>query len=206
MKIIIIKEIKEVPTVIKTFILSKPLIKPCRKKRIGKYKMSDVRIISVEYRSSKTPENDKSSYYHSDYSVKLDAMEVYDKFVKEYEGVQLTEFELSLKRQGYVYELEGMTSEEEVEAQYDASNGDLVELERDTLNPDKEKLAKEDLDKLNDFLDLAFNDAGDSYYLKELTLKTKNGIKLVEVEVLDESGHEIEYKYDFASKELLEKD
>lgn len=153
-----------------------------------------------------TPENDKTSYYHSDYSVKLDAIEVYDKFLKDYDGVQLTEFELSLKRQGYVYQLEGMTSEEEIEADYDASNGDLVELEKDTYNPDKEKLAKEDLNQLNDFLDLAFKDSGDNYYLKELTLKIKNGVKLVEVEIIDESGHEIEYKYDFASKELLEKD
>ena len=147
-----------------------------------------------------------NKYYNPDYKVTYDEFEIYDKFVSENDGVQVTEFELSLNNLGYIYKIEGMTKDEEIEAEYAAESGELVDLERDSYDSEKTFIAREDLEQMISFLDLTFEDAKEEYYLKEFTLKNENGRKLVEVEVIDNNRNEIEYKYDFATKELLEKD
>ena len=154
-----------------------------------------------------TPSDDESSnYYHKDFVVKLTAGDVFDTFLADHEGVQVKKIELSLKRGGYVYEIEGFDQNQEYEAEYDANTGDLIELETDNLDQDNSEILKNDLEEIKPFLDKSFDDAGEGYYLDEWTLKHKDGVKIIEVEVENEEKHEIEYKYNVETGELLEKD
>ena len=147
-----------------------------------------------------------TKYFKTDFKVSLDEFDIFDKFVEEYQGVKVTEIELSLKNNAYVYEIEGMTSSEEIEAKYDANTGDLVQVERESYDGNKNILVREDLNQVKEFFNLVFDDAGEAYHLKEWTLKDKNGKKIIEFEVVNEDNNEIEYKYDYETKELIEKD
>lgn len=164
-----------------------------------------------EIPEEETPEDDTADkvdekHLKNDFSVNLDHFDIFDKFLTDYDGVQVTKLELSFKDLGYVYEIEGMTSDEEIEVEYDANTGELIELERDSFDSDKNFLVREDLNQINDFFKIVFDDAGEAYHLKEWTLKDKNGEKIIEFEVVNNENNEIEYKYDYDTKELIEKD
>lgn len=108
-------------------------------------------------------EEDKK-YFVPSYEVNYDKYEIYDMFINEYKDVEVTEFELSFKNQEYVYEIEGMTSDEEIEAEYAADSGELIDLERDSYDSEKTFIVRKDLDQMTDFLNLASNDAGEEYF------------------------------------------
>lgn len=144
----------------------------------------------------------------ADYSdeIKFSAIDIYDKYLEEFDGVSLYNIELSLQQLGYVYELEGSDANDEHEVTYDAISGEKIKYEKDTKDSTKVALTKEDLLKIENLFNDAHADAGDTYRLDEWTLKVKDGIKLFEIELKDASRHEIEYKYNLDSGELLKKD
>lgn len=152
-------------------------------------------------------ENDETTHYHSDFQVNVNETEIYNNFLEAHDGVKVTELELSLKNNAYIYEIEGYDFAHEYEAEYNADTGELIELETDSLDSDeKEEFVKDDLAFIKIYFDKAFKDAGDNYYLKEWTLKHKNDMRILEIELLDENNQEIEYKYNIDTDELIEKD
>lgn len=151
-------------------------------------------------------ENTETSYYYDDFQVGVDAEEIYNKFMDAHEGLEVSEIELSLKNNFYVYEIEGFSGSEEFEAEYDAQTGDLIQLETDTYDGDKKPLIKDDLNFIKKYFDRSFEDVGEGYHLKEWTLKHKDKMKIMEIEIVNEMNEEIEYKYNVDSDELIEKD
>ena len=150
-----------------------------------------------------TPGNGANADYSSE--INLSIVDVYDKFLAEFDGVQLYNIELSLKQKGYVYELEGFDATDQHEVEYDAISGETIKYEKDTKDDTKVPLAKEDLNLIQNLFDLSHEDAGVDYRLDEWSLKVKDGIKVFEIELKDASRHEIEYRYNLDTGELLRK-
>ena len=156
-------------------------------------------------RPNETPKPDES--VGTDYSeeIKFSVIDIYDKYLVEFDGVSLYNIELSLKELGYVYELEGSDATDEHEVTYDAISGEKIKYEKDIKDSTKVALTKDDLLKIENLFNNAHADAGAAYRLDEWTLKVKDGVKLFEIELKDASRHEIEYKYNLDSGELLKK-
>lgn len=136
----------------------------------------------------------------------VDPSEIFDKFLVENEGLNINKIELSLNNSTYVYEVEAYNEQSEVEVKYDAHTGDILKKETEGVDNKEGFIERDDIIKSQKLLEAVRADAGDSYKIKEWTVKLKNGSKLYEVELFNDKHQELEYKYDLDTETLLEKD
>ena len=147
-----------------------------------------------------------ATIYKSNHPVNFDFIQIYDQFMEEHSGAQVREFELSLKNSGYVYQIEATLNQEELESKYDAASGSLIKLDREPFVFETVIFSREDVKLIPNFLDLVMTEVGKDFFLKELVLQEDNGKKVIEIEVVDDKNHDIEYKYDLTTQELIEID
>ena len=164
-------------------------------------KPNDVPVV----RPNETPKPGQNIGIDYSEKIKFSVIDIYDNYIEEFDGVSLYNIELTLKELGYVYELEGSDTNDEHEATYDAITGEKIKYKKDTKDSTKVALTKDDLFKIENLFNDAHADAGDAYRLDEWTLEVKDGTKIFEIELKDVSRHEIEYKYNLDTGELLKK-
>jgi len=78
--------------------------------------------------------------------------------------------------------------------------------EQNQRDDDTGEITVENVDKILELMDKALKDAGNNYKVDEWKLKFENGQSIFEIEVVDVNDHDIEYKYNVNTMELIEKD
>ena len=64
----------------------------------------------------------------------------------------------------------------------------------------------EDIDRIKGYIEETLRDVDPEYRIHEWQLEKENGQPIFEIEVVNESGHDIDYKYNVESGEMLKKD
>lgn len=136
--------------------------------------------------------------------------QAFQTFMDKYPDVTVNKIELdSDDGSAYMYKLEGFDSQKEYEVKIDPNSGDIVKEETDNDDDDnrkKEELTMEDIDRIKGYIEETLRDVDPEYRIHEWQLEKENGQPIFEIEVVNESGHDIDYKYNVESGEMLKKD
>lgn len=148
---------------------------------------------------------DTNVVYYED--IKLTPGEVFNIYVKKYPNAKVNKLALDFDRGSYVYEVEGYDDSNKYELKIKPVDGKILkeELQQRDGNYTGE-ITVENVDKIQELMDKALKDAGNSYKVDEWELKIENGQGIFEIEVVDVNDHDIEYKYNINTMELIEKD
>lgn len=140
--------------------------------------------------------------------IKLTPGEVFNIYVKKYPTVKVNKLALDFDLGSYVYEVEGYDDTNKYELKIEPVDGKILKEEQKQRddNDTEGEITIENVNKIQELMDKALKDAGNSYKVDEWELKFENGQSIFEIEVVDVNDHDIEYKYNINTMELIEKD
>jgi len=140
--------------------------------------------------------------------IKLTPEEVFNIYVKKYPNVKVNKLALDLDRRSYVYEVEGYDDTNKYELKIEPVDGKILgeEQEQRDHNDKDGEITIENVNKIQELIDKALKDAGNGYKVYEWELIFENSQSIFEIEVVDGNDHDIEYKYNINTMELIEKD
>lgn len=134
--------------------------------------------------------------------------EAFDIFSEKYPNIKVQKVELDRSDGEYFYKIKGYDESKKYKIKVRLEDGKVTSEEKS--EDDNEVvdigITKEDLQKVQSFVDKSLDDAGDNYKLYEWELKSKRGQIRIEVEVVNENNDDIEYEYNVETGELIEKD
>lgn len=136
----------------------------------------------------------------------LTPMDAYNIYMEKFPKTKVYKIELDRENNKYVYEIEGFDDKKEYELKIDPSSGSIIKEEIKAVNSKRNELAKENIEKIEGFLDKVLTEIGEGAVLSEWTLKMKNNIPELEVEVDRQGRKGIEYTYNIETEELLKVD
>lgn len=142
---------------------------------------------------------------YKDKDIEVSIQEAFDRFMEKFPESNINEVELEYKHNSYEYKIEGYGDRTQYELKIDAYSGDILDEEREREDDEHDGIKKEDLDKLDKYLEEVFKDAGSGYWLDEYELKAKSAYVKLDIELKNDQGNELKYKYNFDTGELLEK-
>ncbi|NLN47626.1 MAG: PepSY domain-containing protein [Clostridiales bacterium] len=131
----------------------------------------------------------------------IEAQKIY---MKKFPNTQIYKIEFEKKKGKFIYEIEGFKDNKEYEIKVDLKTGEIIE-EKTKLSSDNQKkseLALANIEKIDKFVGKAISDVGEGTTLMEWTLKMKNGIPEIEIEMVNK-GMKIEQVYNIETEELL---
>lgn len=131
----------------------------------------------------------------------------FDMFVDKYPNVKVTEVELDTDYGDYYYKIEGYLDGQEYKMKFMQSNGEVIldEVEKDDDDNDIE-ITKSHVEKVKDLVDKTMAEADASGMLDEWSLETDNNRLVLEVEVDQKNGSDIEITYDLDSGDIIKRD
>lgn len=138
--------------------------------------------------------------------IQVSVQETFDIFMEKYPNARINEIELEFKDTTYEYEIEGYEGDTEYALKIDAFTKEIVKEEKSVESGEIDEIRKEDLDKIDYYVEEALKDASDGYWVKEWKLKVKSDYVKFEIELKNDNGDKIEYKYNYETGELLGKD
>lgn len=140
--------------------------------------------------------------------IKVVPREVFNTFTEKYPNTKVKKLELDSENGSYIYEIEGYDATKNYELKINPMDGNILREKQDTKNSNdnKDEITIEDVNKIQDLIDETLKDAGNDYTIDEWNLKSNNGQIIFEIEVVNDNYHDIEYKYNVNSGELIEKD
>ncbi|WP_303864400.1 PepSY domain-containing protein [Alkalibaculum bacchi] len=140
--------------------------------------------------------------------IKLTPGEVFNIYVKKYPNVKVNKLALDFDRGLYIYEVEGYDDTNKYELKIEPVDGEILKEEQKQRddNDTEGEITIENVNKIQELMDKALKDAGNGYKVDEWELKFENGQSIFEIEVVDDNDHDIEYKYNINTMELIEKD
>ena len=151
--------------------------------------------------------NDEENVDTTEYdNIKVSVEDAFDVFMDKYPDAKVNEIELELEGNTYEYEIEGYEGTTEYEITIDAFTKETSDEHESHESDESGELNRDDLNKVNDYVEEALSDAGADYWVDEWELKVKSDYTKFEIELKNDNDDEIEYKYDFDSGELLDKD
>lgn len=136
--------------------------------------------------------------------IKVSVEDAYDMYKDKYPDAKINEIEFEYKHNTYEYEIEGYDGTMEYEMKIDAISREILDESSDHESDEHGEISRDQLADIDKYLKLAFEDAGEGYFLDEWKLKVKDDYVKFEVE-LKADGKKVKYKYDFETGELLEK-
>lgn len=139
-------------------------------------------------------------------NIKISVEEAFDMYLDKYPNAKINEIEFELEDDHYEYEIEGYDGNKEYELKINANSGEILEEDEDTEDEEQGELKRDDLGNVDKYLKEALADAGDGFWLDEYELKVKSNYTKFDIEVKNDKGDKIKYKYDFNSGELLKKE
>ncbi|HIW21847.1 MAG TPA: PepSY domain-containing protein [Candidatus Dorea intestinavium] len=139
-------------------------------------------------------------------NIKISVEEAFDMYLDKYPNTKINEIEFELEDDHYEYEIEGYDGNKEYELKINANSGEILEEDEDTEDEEQGELKRDDLGNVDKYLKEALADAGDGFWLDEYELKVKSNYTKFDIEVKNDKGDKIKYKYDFNSGELLKKE
>ena len=138
--------------------------------------------------------------------VKLSASDAVKLFREKNPNVKLEQVELKTDNGSYVYEVKGFDGTSIYENKFSPVDGSVIKEFTKSVNTNyKKELSDEYVDKISTFIEHALKDAGSEYGFSEYQLEQDNFPEL-KIEVKNQNGEDIEYKYDLSTDALLEKD
>ncbi|RBP61054.1 hypothetical protein DES36_11553 [Alkalibaculum bacchi] len=140
--------------------------------------------------------------------IKLTPGEVFNIYVKKYPNVKVNKLALDFDRGLYIYEVEGYDDTNKYKLKIEPVDGEILKEEQKQRddNDTEDEITIENVNKIQELMDKALKDAGNGYKVGEWELKFENGQSIFEIEVVDDNDHDIEYKYNINTMELIEKD
>ena len=140
--------------------------------------------------------------------IKLTPGEVFNIYVKKYPNVKVNKLALGFDRGSYVYEVEGYDDINKYELKIEPLDGKTLREEQKQRddNDTEGEITIENVNKIQELMDKALTDAGNGYKVDEWQLKYENGQSIFEIEVVDGNDHDMEYRYNINTMELIEKD
>ena len=140
--------------------------------------------------------------------IKLTPEEAYDIYAKKYPNTKIYKLALDLQGGSYEYEVEGYDDTNKYELKIEPVDGKILkeEQEKRDSNDKKGEITLENVNKIQELIDKALKDAGNSYKVDQWELKSENDQSVFEIEVVDSNDNDIEYKYNIKTMELIEKD
>lgn len=137
--------------------------------------------------------------------VKMTKEEAYEEFLKAYPNAKVDSLSYGKDNGISIYEVEGYDDMNEYEIKFDASNGQIVGQKQDKEASNKTLfISKEQLQKIDLLIEDAAKDFED-FISYEYTLDFDNNKLEFKVE-LKNTSKEVEYKYDYETEKLIEKD
>ena len=130
---------------------------------------------------------------------------MWDVYTNDYEGIQVTEIEFEYKNDTPVYEFEGYLDGKEYEVKYNGYTQEVIEEDVDDSSKPPHTLSKDDLKNINELIKESEKDLPDGYKLDEWELEAESDYNEFEIEYENDDGHEIEFKYNVNTKELIKK-
>lgn len=176
-------------------------------------KSSDVKTEENNLKNSKednlteTKMAEEKTIENVDSKVAMTKEEAFDGFISKYPNAKVENLSFSMENNMPVFEVEGYDDMNEYELKYDAATKKEIgqHQEKDT-NTQNLFVSREQLQKIDTLVDEAKKDFGSDVKNYEYSLGFDDGRLVVSVEIRDNSNREIEYKYDFESEKLIEKD
>ena len=140
--------------------------------------------------------------------IKLTPGEAFNIYVKKYPKVKVNKLALDLDLGSYVYEVEGYENTNKYELKIEPVEGKILREEKKKRddNDTEGEITIENVNKIQELIDKALKDSGNSYKVNEWELKFEKGKSIFDIEVVDVNDHDIEYKYNIDTMELIEKD
>ena len=140
--------------------------------------------------------------------IKLTPGEAFNVYVKKYPKVKVNKLALDLDLGSYVYEMEGYENTNKYELKIEPVEGKILREEQKKRddNDTEGEITIENVNKIQELIDKALQDAGNSYKVNEWELKSEKGKSIFDIEVVDVNDNDIEYKYNINTMELIEKD
>lgn len=152
-------------------------------------------------------ENTDEDVDTTDYSnINVTVHDAFDLFMDEYPNAKINEIELEREHNTYEYQIEGYEGTTEYELKIDAFTKEIISRDEDHEEHETGELKREQLDDIEKYVKEALDDAGSGYFVDEWELKVKSDYIKFEIEVENDDGDDIEYKYNYETGELIEKD
>lgn len=142
---------------------------------------------------------------YKDKDIDVSVQEAFNIFKDKYPNAKINEIELEHEDEGYEYEIEGYEGNTQYELKINAHSGDILDDEKEKEDDEHGDIEEADLDKVEKYLKEAFEDAGDGYWLDEYELKSKSDYVKFDIDLKNDDGDKIKYKYNYETGELLEK-
>lgn len=139
--------------------------------------------------------------------VKTSKLDAWDEFKKKYPDAKVSSFSLGEDDGIVKYEIEGFDATNEIDFEINADDKSVIKDEVEADNDkDNLEISKDDLSKVDSFVEKALAYAGDGFYAEGYNLGYDDGVKEVEIELKDANGKDVEYKYNFDTEELIKRD
>lgn len=138
--------------------------------------------------------------------IKVTPEKAFDIFTERYPDRNVRKLQLDFEQGSYVYEVEGYDNTKEYELKIDPVDGNILKEQQDDLDNNQGEITIEDVNKIQELIGRALKDAGNGYKIDEWTLKPQNGQTIFSIEVVNDANHDIEYKFNVNTGELIEKD
>lgn len=144
--------------------------------------------------------------------VKLQAIEVFNKYMAEYPDTMISKIELDKDLRSYIYKVEGYDDDKEYELNMNPKDGEITKKQDeeeilDTDDKDEEKeITEEHVRKIEALIENALEEAEEDSNVKSWSLEMDDGKAILEIELDKDGLGDIEYKYDVETEKLLEKD
>lgn len=139
--------------------------------------------------------------------VKTSKEDAWDEFIKKYPDAKVSSFALGEDDGVVKYEIEGFDSANEIDFEINADDKSVIkdEIEADDTK-DKVEISKEDLSKIDSFVEKALSESKEEFYAEGFKLGYDDGVKEIEVELKGLNGADKEYKFNFETEEIIGKD
>ncbi|MDO5715493.1 MAG: PepSY domain-containing protein [Tissierellia bacterium] len=144
--------------------------------------------------------------------IEMEPEEAFEQFMDLHPNTKVEKFQLDEEDHRLIYKVEGYDDTNEYEVKIDASTKKVIKDESDDLgHKDGTFIAKEDLEKIDDFMEKALQEAGEGYRIQEYEMDFDDGILVIEFDMdkINQQGQKVEdmeIKYAVDSGELLELD
>ena len=121
-------------------------------------------------------------------------------FLQEYPNARIHKIESEVEN---LIEVKGYEEGKEYKLKINVIDGSIAETKIKDRDRD---LTINDFGRIDEFLNKALTDAGEGSHIKEWEFKHKNRGRILEVEVQNSLGKEIEYEYNIDLEALEERD
>ncbi len=152
---------------------------------------------------SETPSNNSGN---EESEATLSALEIFDRYTQEYPNIKFEELSLERDFGKLVYNMDGYEASKEYDFKISAQDGSIIKEEIDNNSDFSGEITREQVDKIESFVDKALADAGNGATLYEWGLGSDKTMVKIEIEVKLSGKDDVGYIYDVNSGELLEKD